>query len=87
MTSPSTTLTPKNVERAFEEAVSQDTRCSLGRMLDGCEPDVRKVIDTKVADDLHYSAATIARVLKGLGFPPVSAETITKHRRSLCRCR
>lgn len=87
MTSPSTTLTPVGVERAFEEAVSQDTLCSLGRMLNGCGSDVRAVIETKVKDDLHYSAATIARVLKGLGFPPVSPETITKHRRSLCRCR
>lgn len=74
------------VEEAFREAVVEDNRCSFGRLLDSVDADVRVVVEAKVADDLHYSAATISRVLKGLGFPPISAEMITKHRRGNCRC-
>lgn len=81
------TLTRKTVEDAFEAAVQEDSLCSLGRLLKGVDDDVRKVIESKVADDLHYSAATISRVLKGLGFPVVSSEMITKHRRGNCRCK
>lgn len=87
MTTDSPTLSRKAVEDAFEAAVQEDSLCSLGRLLKGAEPDVRKVIESKVADDLRYSAATISRVLKGLGFPIVSAEMITKHRRGNCRCK
>lgn len=81
------TLTRKTVEDAFEAAVQEDSLCSLGRLLKGVDDDVRKVIESKVADDLHYSAATISRVLKGLGFPVVYSEMITKHRRGNCRCK
>lgn len=75
-----------DLEAAFAAAVKEDNLCNLGRLLDSCESDVRTVLETKVSDELHYSAATIARVLKGLGFPPVSPETISKHRKSACRC-
>lgn len=74
------------MEAAFDEAAKIDNRCNLGKLLDGLEADVRRVLESKVENDLVYSAATISRVLKGLGFPPVSSETISKHRRGACRC-
>ena len=80
------TPTKKTVEEAFEAAVKEDNLCNLGKVLAGVEADIRRVIESKVADDLHYSAATISRVLKGLGYPPVSSETISKHRKGACRC-
>lgn len=83
-------MTPKpsknDVEAAFAEAVKEDRLCSLGRLLAETDPEIRKVIESKVADSLNYSAATIARVLKGLGFPVISSEMVTKHRRGSCRC-
>lgn len=75
------------LEAAFTAAVKDDNRCNLGRLLDSVEEDVKAVLTAKIADDLHYSSATIARVLKALDFPAVSPETISKHRKGLCRCR
>lgn len=80
------TVSLKELEAAFAAAVKEDNLCNLGKLLDSVGGDVRTVIDAKVRDDLHYSAATISRVLKGLGFPPVSSETISKHRKGACRC-
>jgi hypothetical protein len=78
--------TKKSVEDAFAAAVKEDNLCNLGRLLAEVDPEVRKVIEAKVQDTLHYSAATISRVLKGLGFPPVSSESVSKHRKGACRC-
>lgn len=81
-----TKIDSKALEAAFTDASAKDQRCNFGRLLDTCEPDVRKVIEDKVKDDLHYSAALIARVLKGMGFPSVSSDAISAHRKSACRC-
>lgn len=72
------------VEAAFEEALKKDNLCPVGKIIE--EHEAGSVIAAKVKDELHYSAATIARVMKGLGFPPLSTEAINKHRRSACRC-
>lgn len=80
-----TKVTKAQIDDAFSEAVKMDNRCNLGKVLDATEH--RKAIEAKVADDLNYSSATISRVLKQLGFPPVSSETVSKHRKGACRCR
>lgn len=73
-----------DIEAAFAAAV--DERCTFGKILGNTEPEVRKIIQSKVDDELRYSAAVIARVLKGLGFPTVSDKAINMHRRGTCRC-
>lgn len=75
------------IEAAFAAATEDKDLCNVAKMLRDVEPDVRKVIEAKIADEIHYSGAVISRVLKGLGLPPVSAEGVSKHRRGTCRCR
>ena len=76
--------TPAQVEEAFTVAV--DNRCSVGKMLAGMEPAIRAVVEAKIADEVHYSATTIARVCKNLGLGIVSRDKVTEHRRGECRC-
>lgn len=79
------TQTKAAVEKAFQDAVKDDQKCAFARYMD--ESEFGDVIRTKVADETHYSAAVIAKVLKGIGFPVVSAKAISAHRRNECRCR
>lgn len=78
------TSTRAAVEAAFADAMKKDNMCPVGKIIS--EHEAGDVIADKVKDDLHYSATTIARVLKGLGLPPLSTEAINKHRRGACRC-
>lgn len=78
-------ITRRAIEEAFEAAVKKDNLCNLGKII--AESEHGSVIEEKVKDDLNYSGATISRVLKGLGFPPVSTEMVNKHRKGACRCR
>lgn len=80
----SAALSKKEIEDAFAEAVKADNQCGLGKII--AESPHGAVIAEKVADQLHYPATTISRVLKVLGFPSVSTETINKHRKGACRC-
>lgn len=76
--------TAKDIENAFKEAVVADRYCSLGKII--AESEHGAIIAAKVDDNMHYSAAVIARVLKALDFPPLSPEMINKHRKGACRC-
>jgi hypothetical protein len=76
--------TKADVEAAFVAARKQDSYCAMGKII--AESEFGDVITAKVEDEVGYSAATISRVLKGLGFPPVSKDVISKHRRGICRC-
>lgn len=78
------TMSREDLEQAFEEAVADKRYCSLGKIIAN-DPN-GEVIAAKVADNVHYSSAVIARVLKKLGYPPVSSVLITKHRQDACRC-
>jgi hypothetical protein len=75
------------IEAAFEAATAQDSLCNVGKMLRDVDPEARKVIQSKLDDEIRYSGAVISRVLKGLGLPPVTGEGVSKHRRGACRCR
>jgi hypothetical protein len=77
--------TKKDIEQAFEAAVQKDNLCPVGKII--AESEHGDVIAAKVADQLHYSAAVISRVLKNLDFPVTSSETIQKHRKGACRCK
>jgi len=72
------------IEAAFEAVRKQENLCSLGRVI--AEHEAGDVLASKVNDTLHYSAATVSRVLKGLGLPSISPETINHHRKGICRC-
>ena len=74
----------QEIEKAFADAVQKDNLCPIGKVI--LQSEHGKIIGDKVADDLHYSAAVIARVLRGLGFPPISPESINRHRKGACRC-
>lgn len=78
------TATRAALEAAFEAEKKKENMCPIGKII--TEHEAGDVIAAKVADALHYSATTIARVLKALDFPPVSTEVINKHRRGVCRC-
>jgi hypothetical protein len=75
-------LSSKQIEDAFTDAIKDDIYCHLGKMLSD-SPDLA----AKVMDVTRYSANVVARVLKGLGYPPVSPGMITNHRRGTCRCK
>lgn len=78
--------TKEAVEAAFAEAVKEDTLCPVGKVLVDAGPEVRKVLEQKLADNLHYSTRLIVRVLKGLGYPPISPDSMNRHRKNECRC-
>jgi hypothetical protein len=80
----SATRSKAEIEAAFAEAVKDNSMCKVGRIV--AESENGDVIAAKIEDDLHYSAAVIARVLKGLGYGPLSSEAINKHRHGTCRC-
>lgn len=80
-------ITSQDMEAAFAAATMQDNRCPVGRLYDSVDEATRRVLEAKVEDTAHISAAIIVRVLKGLGFPPISTETVTRHRKGACRCR
>lgn len=78
-------LTVADIEAAFAEVAAKDkTRCGIGQVIHDHE--YGKVLDAKVMDAVHYSAPTIVRVFKTLGLPPVSVDTVQRHRRGTCRC-
>lgn len=85
-----TTPSKEDIEAAFDSEVSGVRRnsefCTLGQLLVDLPRDRAAVINTKVKDQAHVSAATIARVFKKLGLPPVSDRTIRQHRQGICRC-
>lgn len=72
------------IEAAFADAVKDNSKCKVGRIV--ADSEYGDVIEAKIEDDLHYSAAVISRVLKGLGYGPLSSEAINKHRKGACRC-
>lgn len=84
MTTTAAKHTREEVERAFEDAVSENRYCSLGKVI--AESEHGDIIKSKVDDNLHYSAAVIARVLKRMGYPPISSVQISKHRQGVCKC-
>jgi hypothetical protein len=77
-------LTKEQVVAAFEEAAPRTKWCPLGRLIE--ESEHGAVIEDRVADQVRYSAATVSRVLKSLGFPPMTPNTISNHRKGTCRC-
>lgn len=78
-------LTAADIEAAFAQAGPRDTsRCTVGRIVH--EHEFGDVLEQKIMDAVHYSAPTIARVFKNLGLPPVSSDSVNRHRRGLCRC-
>lgn len=78
-------LTAADIEAAFAEAAAPDrTRCGIGQIVHDHEHG--KVLEARVMDAVHYSAPTIVRVFKSLGLPPVSVDTVQRHRRGTCRC-
>lgn len=76
--------TKSEIAAAFEAAKKQVSMCNVGRII--AEHEAGALIKEKIDDNLGYSAATISRVLKGLGFPPVSSNAINSHRKRACRC-
>lgn len=78
------TVSREDMERAFEDAVAENRYCRLGNIIVN-DPN-GEVIGAKVADQVHYSAAVISRVLKKLGYPPISTHLIVDHRKGDCKC-
>lgn len=74
------------VEQAFEDEMRQSNLCGLGKIMAEAGEN-GDVIREKVNDQVHYSAAVIARVLKRLGMGPISAQMIVTHRKGECRCK
>lgn len=81
-----TTVTKKQMEDAFRDAVKDTSTCSVGKLLDSVDEDLSKMLKSKIADEVHYSAAVIVRVLKSLGLGTISPDMMNKHRKGLCRC-
>ncbi|MGH3502026.1 MAG: hypothetical protein ACRDQA_14255 [Nocardioidaceae bacterium] len=82
-----TSVKAETMETAFAAAVVDKGYCRLAQLVRSIEDEKsRQVLTEKVEDDLHYSGAVVARVLKQLGFPAISTEAVTKHRRGNCRC-
>lgn len=76
-------ITPDEIEAAFSAAiVPSRTLCGVGALIEQYP-----ALGPKIMDVEHFSAATIARVLKSLdvGAHP-STEIILRHRRGACRC-
>lgn len=78
--------TKSDIESAFDAAVREDIYCSLGKILSEQDPATRALLEGRINDNVRYSANVVSRVMRGLDFPPVSANTISKHRQGLCRC-
>lgn len=74
---------PTQFEEAFAAAAVDDSMCVVGRLI--AEHEAGGVIRAKVDDSIHYSAATISRVLKQFSIT-LSHEAINKHRKGACRC-
>lgn len=79
--------TKEQIEAAFAEATVTENRCALGKLLDSLDPPARKALQVKIDDNLQYSGTLISKVLKGLGFPPVSKDAVNRHRKHECRCK
>lgn len=73
----------KKFETAFEEATSDSLYCSVGKTI--ATHDAGAVIKAKVEDVEHYSSTMISKVLRTLGVR-LSADTISSHRKHVCRC-
>lgn len=78
-------ITKQAIESAFEAAMQPaNTKCKIGALIEAHEHGT--VIGDRVDDVAHFSAATISKVLSGLGLGPVSPEVIQRHRKGDCRC-
>lgn len=76
-------ISAETVEAAF---AGEAEACRVGKMLREQAPEVRAVLETKLAAVEVYSTATIARVLKHLGLGVLSKDTIRLHRKGECIC-
>ena len=77
-------LTAEQIEAAFAADPGQtrhQKKCIVGSIIEEYP-----VLEPKIMDVAHVSAATVSRVLKNLGVASVGDKVVTKHRRGTCRC-
>lgn len=73
-------LTEQEIEAAFASARPVSRGCKLGDILTK-----HPALESKVMAVERFDAATVARVLTGLGLP-VSRDVVSRHRKGACSC-
>ena len=74
-------LTAADIEAAFADAVPKSRLCRVGQIIED-----NPALGPRIMAVETYSAKTISRVLKTLGFGNVADNTVTRHRKGDCCC-